>query len=82
MKIKDTFYVIYILTRQTFRFIHYLIKNKDDTIILLMQKENFNKKYNIQYDGENYIIHTNIVDLVFDIDNYENAINQMFNEHK
>ena len=82
MKINITFYVVYVLTLQTFRFIRYLVKNKDDTLILLMQKENFNKKYHIQYDGENYIIHTNIIDLMFDIENYENAINQMFNEYK
>lgn len=82
MKIKITFHVLYILTKQTFRFIRYLIKNKNNSIILLMQRENFYENYNIQYDGKKYLIHTNIIDLMYDIEDYDEVINLIFNEPK
>lgn len=64
-------YLIKKIIRQTFLFIHYLIKNKGN-ITLLMLKEDFEKGYNIKEDNESYIIHTNIVCLMYDIEKENN----------
>lgn len=32
-----------------------------------MQKDNFNKDYNVYRDGEDYVIHTSFINLIFDI---------------
>lgn len=32
-----------------------------------MQEDDFNEKYNVYRDGEDYIICTSLIDLIFDI---------------
>lgn len=63
---KITFYVIKKLNLQILLFICYLIKNKG-SIYIVMQEDNFNKDYNVYKDGEDYVIHTSFIDLIFDI---------------
>ncbi len=63
---KITFYIIKKFNLQLFRFIYYLIKNKG-SIHIVMQEDDFNKDYNVYKDGEDYIIHTSFIDLIFDI---------------
>ena len=63
---KITFYIIKKFNLQFFRFIYYLIKNKG-SIHIVMQEDDFNEKYNVYRDGEDYIICTSFIDLIFDI---------------
>ena len=63
---KITFYVVKKFNLQLFRFIYYLIKNKG-SIHIVMQEDEFNEKYNVYRDGEDYIICTSLIDLIFDI---------------
>lgn len=63
---KIPFYVIKKFNLQFFRFIYYLIKNKGK-IQIVMQEDDFNKDYNIYKDGEDYVIHTSFIYLIFDI---------------
>lgn len=63
---KITFYVIKKFNFQLFRFIYYLIKNKGK-IQIVMQEDSFDNNYWIYKDGEDYIIQTSLIDLIFDI---------------
>lgn len=63
---KITFYVIKKLNLQILLFIYYLIKNKGK-IQIVMQEDSFDNEYWIYKDGEDYIIQTSLLDLIFDI---------------
>lgn len=63
---KITFYVIKKFNLQILLFIYYLIKNKGK-IQIVMQEDSFDNEYWIYKDGEDYIIQTSLIDLIFDI---------------
>ena len=65
-----TFYQTKTLIKQIFKIIYILIKHKGQ-LTITMQEDDFNKHYHIYNDDIDYIINTNLISLLFDIETEE-----------